>query len=93
MGIPLEELQDRIDAPTFALYMAHDRIDPFGEERGDLRMAINTAFTVNAMTGQKVKIADFMPDFENKGKKGPTADELLAKMQQYTAQHNTGKAQ
>ena len=90
MGIPIWELQDRIDSPTFALYMAYDRVDPFGEERADVRNAINTAFTVNAMTGHKVKVMDFMPDFEPKTEKNK-ADLMLAKMSQFAAMHNKEK--
>ena len=90
MGIPLKELQDRIDAPTFALYMAYDRLDPFGEERGDVRMALNTAYMVNAFSGSKMKVADCMLDFQPKTDK-QKADKMLAKMSQFAAGHNQGK--
>ena len=79
MGIPLRELQQRIDSPTFALYMAHDRMSPFGEKRADLRAAL-TAWTVAKAGGAKsVEIDDFMPKFGQENEpEVQTPEEMLA---------------
>lgn len=50
-------------------WSVYAEMDPFGEERADLRMAILAAATVNAMTRTKesdpvAKPEDFMPKFE-----------------------------
>lgn len=64
MGIPLKELQDRMDSATFALYMAYDRLDPFGEERADVRTGIMTSYLYNAFTGAKTKIDNFILEYD-----------------------------
>ena len=50
-------------------WMAFAGLEPFGEERADLRMGILAAATVNAMTRTKdsdpvAKAEDFMPKFD-----------------------------
>ena len=52
--------------------MAYEQIEPFGETRADLRMAILAATTVNVHKGKKGKSAkpkDFMPEFYKPKKK------------------------
>jgi hypothetical protein len=56
-----------MDARELAEWEAYEKLEPFGEERADLRMAIMTANILNALRGKKgkkAKIKDFMPDFE-----------------------------
>ena len=55
----------------FAEWMAYAALEPFGEERADLRMAISTAALGNVMyqlwSGKKeppFKVEDFLPRFE-----------------------------
>lgn len=51
----------------FAEWLAYARVEPFGEERADLRMGIvaSTIANVNRGKGQKpYKPQNFMPDFE-----------------------------
>ena len=65
--------------------MAYDRIEPFGEERADLRSAQIACIlaNVNRGKGQKVfKIDDFMPKFEPRKRQTP---EEMAKMLEMTA--------
>jgi len=58
---------------SFTEWMAYAEMEPFGEERADLRMAIETAALGNIFyqlfTGKKeapLKVDDFMPQFEKK---------------------------
>jgi hypothetical protein len=49
--------------------MAYDRVEPFGEERGDLRAGIVAATVANANRGKNSKPyapGDFMPKFAEK---------------------------
>lgn len=50
----------------FAEWRAFDQLDPFGQERGDLRNAILCQLIANALTvkGKKPSVDDFMPKFE-----------------------------
>lgn len=65
----------------FAEWMAYSRLEPWGEERDDLRMGIMAATVANVNRGKDkkpYKPQDFMPSFE------PVSDEeraaaLLAK--------------
>ena len=64
-------------------------MDPWGEERADLRSAIVASVVANANRGKRGKTfkpADFMPQFGVKEKK--TAKELKAKFGMFTKMHN-----
>jgi hypothetical protein len=56
-----------ISSRDFAEWMAYSRLEPWGEERDDLRMGIvaSTIANVNRSKNQKpYKPSDFIPDFE-----------------------------
>lgn len=58
--------------------MAYASIEPFGEERADLRIAINTCVLANINRGKKTppyKPEDFMPYFDRGRKIHQTVDE------------------
>lgn len=62
----MSELQQRISSREFIEYLAYFRLNPFGEERADLRMAISTATIANRLAGSKkdlIKPQDLMIDF------------------------------
>jgi hypothetical protein len=51
----------------FAEWMAYAQLEPWGEERADLRAGIVASTVANSMRGKKgkpFKPADFIPDFE-----------------------------
>lgn len=86
----VREAQQRIDAREFAEWIAYSNINPFGEWRGDLRMAITTATIANANRGKKVrryKPKDFMPQFH---KPKQTSVEMFSVLKQFTAAHRKG---
>ena len=64
--------------------MAYAAIEPFGEERADLRAGIISATIANCHSRKKgapaFKVDQFMPKFKPPVRKWPTADELVQKM-------------
>lgn len=57
--------------PQFVEWAAYSRLEPFGEERADLRAALITAKIHNVNVTKKSDLAsplDFMPNFSNGGK-------------------------
>ena len=68
----------------FAEWMAYSRLEPWGEERDDLRMGIvaSTIANVYRKEGKKpFKPADFMPQFEPETEEDAQA-RLMAKAMQ-----------
>ena len=60
------ELQTRMTSAEFAEWMAFDRIDPFGEARGDVRSGVLAALIANIHRDRKKRAEpysalDFMP--------------------------------
>lgn len=81
----LKRAQREIDADEFAEWMAYYDIDPFGEERADLRSAINTATMVNLWStkgARSVKPIEFMP-FAARTKKRQSPEEMAYQMRQF----------
>lgn len=71
----------------FTEWMAFFRLEPFGEQRADLRMGITTANLMNALTGGKAhaKPQDFMP-FRAQPK--PDSQSLSQQLRAWAAAHN-----
>ena len=91
----VKEAQRRINSDEFGWWMAYDRIEPFGEERADLRIAQLCALIANINRSKKCKIykvKDFMFDFE--GKADTVADrrqppeEMISIFTSFAAAHN-----
>jgi len=82
--------QHQISSREFAEWLAFDRIDPIGDERGDLQAAtVAAAVTAPHMgRGRRVTARDFMPDFEQEHKPKQTADQMQALMRQFAVTHN-----
>jgi len=63
----VRELLTRCDSRELTEWLAYYQIEPWGEERADLRAAINTTVLANVNRGKSqraYKIEDFMPDFD-----------------------------
>lgn len=76
--MPVGELQQRMSAREFAEWIAYYQLDPFGEERADLRVATLTALTANIYKKKgkpDFKPQDFMPFLPKEEK---TPEEMLA---------------
>jgi hypothetical protein len=68
-------------------WMEYARLEPFGEQRADLRMGILAAQITNVMTRQKqsdpmAKYEDFMPKFEE-AELEPDQDTVARKIDAY----------
>jgi hypothetical protein len=81
-GIPPRELARRLSARELAEYEALDRLDPFGPERGDLRMAILASLIANVNRDPKktkaFKPLDFMPYVPEADKRAADQRDLQA---------------
>lgn len=66
LGIPVRELQERISSEEFTYWIAYDRLDPIGNLHQDYNAALVALTTaqVHAKKGKKLKIQDFVLDFE-----------------------------
>jgi len=67
----VQELLARISGRELAEWQAYFRLEPFGEERADLRAAIVAATVANTARDRKrrrrpFQAAEFMPHFERK---------------------------
>lgn len=65
LGKTLKELSD-MDARELMLWIAYYNIEPFGQDRGDVAVAINTSVLANAFAGGKRRYRpiEFMPNWE-----------------------------
>jgi hypothetical protein len=66
MGIPFNEIGQRISAAELTLYQVYYRSNPWGEERADIRNALLMAQTANMHRDPKTnptpfEVSDFMP--------------------------------
>ena len=69
-----------LDSHQFAEWIAYDGLEPFGEERADLRNGIVASVVANANRGKgqaAKRPTDFMPFYK---KPRQTSDQLLAAM-------------
>ena len=81
----------RCDSREFAEWLAYYELEPWGEERADLRAGIvaSTIANVHRGKGKAFQPGDFMPDFDKTPKKAQTAAEMAAVMTRFTKLHNT----
>jgi hypothetical protein len=61
LGIPAEELEERISNRGFMEYMALASIEPFGEDAADLRAGIIASVIANANRDRKKRAQPFTP--------------------------------
>jgi Protein of unknown function (DUF4035) len=80
LGKTVRQLQAEISSAEFSEWLAYNMIEPFGEERGDLRAGIIacTFAQANAKKGKRFKPEDFMPKF-NKPRKTQEEMAMIAK--------------
>lgn len=85
----VREAQLKITSAEFSEWIAYHNIEPFGEERADIRSAIIalTIANVNRTSRQPpLKIKDFMPKF---GRPKPqTWQEMKARFKSFAQVHN-----
>ncbi len=87
----LPEALARCDSRQFAEWQAYYELEPWGEERADLRAGIiaSTIANVNRGKGQKAfSPGDFMPEFAKPPPKPQTPAEMFAVMTTFAARQN-----
>jgi hypothetical protein len=65
--VNVDEMLSEITSMQFAEWLAYSTLEPWGEERDDLRMGIVASTIANANRGKNTKAyspQDFMPQFE-----------------------------
>lgn len=75
-------------ARLFTEWMIFYNLEPFGEQRADLRAAIVAATIANANRGKNqraYKVEDFMPRIDADDAREPDNDALLAKVRNLNA--------
>lgn len=79
LGATVAELEQRMGVLELTEWMAYYQIEPFGEERADLRAGIVAATVANTFRGKNSKAAapqDFMP-FRQDGPARPADGDTL----------------
>ena len=71
---------------VFVEYMAAYQMDPWGEDRADLRMGILAATVAAPHTKQRLSPSDFIPKFQPAEQKSTADLELL--LMQFANAHN-----
>lgn len=76
----VKQAQREIDSAEFAEWLAYHGLEPFGEERDDLRAGIVASTIANVNRGKRAKAykpEDFMPKFDSHSKQ-QTPDQMKA---------------
>lgn len=76
MGVPVRELQERMDSDEFTYWLAYNKIDPIGGVRGDYHAALiaSTVAKANSSKGRRIRMEDFVFQFGGRRKlKDPVA--------------------
>ena len=87
-GCSVRECQRRVTASEFNEWIAYYRLEPFGEERADIRMGIMAALTANChrSRGKAFVPGDFVPEFDAPPRKNSRDMETLFKC--FAVAHN-----
>ena len=93
LGMTVADLSDRLTAAEEAHWIAYYRINPFGDERADVRSAqiCQLLYNIHAPKGKKSEVADFMP-YRKKKPAQTTAQDIRNNFESFiTAQRKKGK--
>lgn len=82
------EAKRRCTMREFVQWQAYYRLEPFGEERADLRNAIVACVIANAHRGKgrSFRVRDFMPTFDRRPQQTP--QEMETVFRAFAARHN-----
>lgn len=78
LGCTIRELEARMSSREFSEWIAYSGIEPWGEDRADLRAGILASLTANINRGKGAKPfrpSDFMP-YRNHDKKAEEVEDL-----------------
>lgn len=83
LGMTVAELSQRMDSRELSEWMAYFGIEPFGEERADLRAGIVASTIANVNRGKNTNPfapKDFMPNFGKPKEQTPEQMKTVAKL-------------
>lgn len=84
MGIPIRELQEKVDSRDFLLYQLYDQMEPIGGSRFDMGIGI-VCHVLSKLNGVKdTKISDFMPDYGVQVKPKKTPEQMWSTLSMFT---------
>lgn len=77
-GRTLREYLSSVGSDELALYEALFAVEPFPDQRADLRAAMTACVSANSMRGKgkPAKLRDFLPDYWDERKQSP--EEMIA---------------
>lgn len=87
----LAECQSKVSAREFGEWMARERMEPRGRERGDIQAALIASVIANANRGRRrgpYTIKDFLLRWNRKTKR-QSVDDMRAIFRQYAELHNS----
>jgi len=89
LGKTVAEIE-QIGSRELTEWIAYYGIDPFGNDREDLRMGIVASTMANtvARRGRALVPKDFIPEFK---KPAQTGEEIVATMNQFASAHNRSR--
>ncbi len=82
-----------MSAREYARWVAYARVEPIGDQRADLRMAILANAVARSMGG-KTRPADFIVDYWRLQDEtlAARAENIVARLRVYASAHNTARA-
>ena len=85
------QAQRQIDSREFAEWMARERQEPRGRERGDIQAALIASVIANVNRGKRqrpFKLKDFLLSWMHKGTRRQTVEEQRAIFSAFAQAHN-----
>ncbi len=64
LGWSVQDIRNHMSCAEVQEWRAYNEIEPFGEERADLRAAIIAQTVADYLSGKSHKVEQFMPSFE-----------------------------
>lgn len=87
----LKDCQRQIDSREFGEWMARERMEPRGRERGDIQAALIASVIANVNRGKRsrpFKIKDFVLRWQRRGGKQQSVNDMRAIFKTYADIHN-----
>lgn len=92
--VDVDAMLASIPLRLFNEWIEYAQLEPFGEERADLRAAIVACVTANAWrgkTGRRFQPKDFMPQFSQTRRPRQTAEQMDKVMREFAAAYDIAK--
>lgn len=84
----MSEAKRRCTLREFRRWQAYDQIEPFGEVRADLRIAILATVVAAGFGSKSAKPSDFMPRLNAEPKPKQSVSQMASMFRRYAEAHN-----